>query len=140
MKYLALHLCFFFCISTTYIACTSSVNTTNSKTADTKYQHLSKNKSIKGFVDKAVCIEGTESIEINQHMMKPYFSLEGEVEEKHLYVDYNNGQQIVVYYKNINLPEDQKKHKFYGTVREMSGAGKGGKMHTEYYLDLDKVE
>jgi hypothetical protein len=140
MKYLILNLCFFFCISTTYIACSSSVNTTSTTRTDSNYQLLSIDKSIKDYVDQKIYLEGTESLEINQHMMKTSFSLEGEAEEKHLYIDYNNGQQIVGYYKNIRLPKDQKKHKFYGTARKMSGAGKGGGTFTEYYLDLDKVE
>lgn len=28
----------------------------------------------------------------------------------------------------------------FGTLREVSGAGKGGGQHSEYYIDLDKVE
>lgn len=140
MKHLALNLWLFFCLSTTYTACISSNNTTNNNTSTTSYQQLSKDKSIKNHVNQQVWLEGTESIDIHQHMMKSSFSLEGEAEEKHLYVDYNNGQQIVVYYKNIKIPQDQKKHKFFGTIQKISGAGKGGGTHTEYYLDLDKVE
>ena len=140
MKHLILNPWLFFCLSTTYMACISSNSTTNSNISTTSYQQISKNKSIANHVNQQVWLEGTESIGINQHMMKSSFSLEGEAEEKHLYVDYNNGQQIVVYYKNINIPQDQKKHKFFGTIQKISGAGKGGGTHTEYYLDLDKVE
>ena len=140
MKYLALNLLLFFCLSTTYTACSSSSNTTNDNNLTSNYQALSKDKSVKDFVDQQIWLEGTESTEVYQHMMKPSFSLEEEDAEKHLYVDYNNGQQIVAYYKNIKIPKDQKKHKFFGTVKKISGAGKGGGTHTEYYLDLNKVE
>lgn len=135
-----MYLLLFFCLSTTYMACSSSNNTTNDKTSTSNYQHLSKDKSVKDFVEQQIWLEGTESTEVHQHMMKSSFSLEGEAAEKHLYVDYNNGKQIAAYYKNIKIPKDQKVHKFFGTVQKMSGAGKGGGTHTEYYLDLDKVE
>ena len=59
--------------------------------------------------------------------------------ESHVYVDYNNSQ-VVAYYRDFKLPKDKKKLKFYGTVSQMSGAGKGGGTHTETYIDLDKVE
>jgi hypothetical protein len=139
MKYLTLNLLLSFCLSTTYMACISSKNTTNDNTSTSNYQHLSKDKSIKGFVEQQIWLEGTESTEVRQHMMKSSFSLEGAAEQ-HLYVDYNDGQQMVAYYKSIKIPKDQKVHKFFGTVQKMSGAGKGGGTHTEYYLDLDKVE
>jgi hypothetical protein len=122
------------------MACISSNNTPTDKASTSSYQHLSKDKSIANHVNQQIWLEGTESTQINQHMMKVSFNLEGEAEEKHLYVDYNNGQQIVVYYKNIKIPQDQKKHIFFGTIQKMSGAGKGGGTHIEYYLDLDKVE
>lgn len=140
MRYLIPNLLLLLSISTTYTACTLGNKVKNHNTTDKNYQYLSEDKLIKNYVGQKIWLEGKESTVIHQHMMKPSFSLSEEDKEKHLYVDYNNGQQIVVYYTNINIPKDQKKHQFYGTVQKMSGAGKGGGTYTEYYLDLDKVE
>lgn len=119
-------------------ACHPSSNTTTSN--NQTYQQLALDQSIKKYVGQQVWLEGKQSRVISQHMMKGTLALEGESKEEHIYIDYHVGQQIVAYYKDINVPNDNKKHKFYGTIQSITGAGKGGGTHTEYYMDLDKVE
>lgn len=140
MKILALYFLLSFSFSSNYMACSFSNNFQNTSTETEEYQHLSVDEPIKKYLGQKIWLEGKQAIEVYQHLMKPSFSFDGEVEEKHLFVDYNNDKQVVVYYKDIKMPQDQKKHKFYGTVQSISGAGKGGGTHTEYYLNLDKVE
>ena len=60
--------------------------------------------------------------------------------EKHQTIDFNDGEQTVVYYSGIDVPEDEQEHLYYGTVDKISGAGKGGGTHTEYFLILDHVD
>jgi hypothetical protein len=73
-----------------------------------------------------------------QHMMKqsPPFG----DPEKHQTVDFNDGEQTVIYYTDIDFPMDEQEHKYYGTIDKISGPGKGGGTHTEYFLMLDGVE
>ncbi|BDS09896.1 hypothetical protein [Aureispira anguillae] len=101
----------------------------------TQYPPLPLNESIQDYHGKKICLQGKKATVIHQHMMKGSIS-----NEQHIYIDYNKGQQLVAYYNNLKIPNDKKVHKFYGTVHKISGAGKGGGPHTEYYLDLDKVE
>ena len=61
-------------------------------------------------------------------------------EEQHIYIDYNDGKQLVGYYTTLKIPNDSNEHIFSGRVSKISGAGKGGGTHTEYYLDLEKID
>jgi hypothetical protein len=77
-------------------------------------------------------------------MMK--MSLNDGEEEKHEYLDPDRkykGNQIVGYFypSKVKFPENKKAAiKVYGSLKVMKGQGKGGGTHSEYYLDLDKVE
>jgi hypothetical protein len=129
------------------VSCKSTISTSQSQNMsktvnDHPYVEITEGKSVVNFVDRKVWFTGKESTIIYQHMMKsPGLNASGErLKEDHAYIDYNNGGQIVAYYHDISFPEDKAVHKFYGTIRSMSGAGKGGGTHTEYYLMLDKVE
>jgi hypothetical protein len=55
---------------------------------------------------------------------------------------YNCSQVVGYYYlSKVKFPENKKTTlKVFGSLRMMKGKGKGGGTHTEYYLDLDKVE
>lgn len=129
-----------------FFACSSTTTATNTDTSTSssteEYIELPTGKSVVDFVGKKVWLMGKESKMVYQHMMKGSFSPDGEKDpEKHIYIDYNeNGGQIVGYYKGFDIPKDEAMHKFYGKILSMSGAGKGGGMHTEYYIMLDKVE
>jgi len=115
---------------------TSTTSNTTNVSENNSYTKLPANKSVISFVGKKISLVGKKSEMVHQHMMKG--SLDGK--EKHIYIDYNDGNQIVGYYSGFTIPDDKKTHTFYGTVDKMSGAGKGGGTHTEYYIDLDKVE
>lgn len=139
---LLLFACFF---SIGFYACNSTATTTStdaSTNTDETYIELPVGKSIVNFENKKVWFVGKESEMVHQHMMKGSYSPDGDKDpEKHIYIDYNeNGGQIVGYYRGFDIPKDKKTHKFYGKVLSMSGAGKGGGTHTEYYIMLDKVE
>lgn len=87
-----------------------------------------------------IAIKGKVAEMIHQHMMKASF----DNKESHVYIDIVNsdGGQLVGYYKpsTLKIPEDNQTHLFLGTLHSMTGAGKGGGMHTEWYIDLDGVE
>ncbi|OHD56733.1 MAG: hypothetical protein A2Y33_06480 [Spirochaetes bacterium GWF1_51_8] len=57
---------------------------------------------------------------------------------KYIAVDLPDGSQILAYSKD--KIECAKKIKLIGTVSSVTGAGKGGGDHTEFYLVIDKWE
>ena len=88
-----------------------------------------------------IAIEGEIATAIHQHMMK----VSMESNDEHLYIDVldSEGQQLVGYYNPTTIgivPDDTKRHYFLGTLHSISGAGKGGGTHTEWYIDLDRIE
>jgi hypothetical protein len=107
-----------------------------------EYHSLTETDRLSNFMDKKVCFEGKIATMIHQHMMRGSF--DGKQQEH--YFDplekYSFGQMVVYYSpEKVIWPEDKEKQvKIYGTVGEVSGAGKGGGTHSEYYLDVDKVE
>lgn len=132
-----------------FVSCnTPKNNNTNKTTTDNmkqtdEYHTLTEKDKLSAFVGKKVSFEGKISDMIHQHMMKGMPPNSG---EDHQYIDplekYSFGQ-MVVYYKTgkIEWSEDKSKIiRIYGTVREMSGPGKGGGTHQEIYVDADKVE
>lgn len=131
-------------ISTTlnFTGCRSRKASTTTEMTTTEmqetYTELKPGMSITAHVGQNIWVMGKESNIIMQHMMKG--SLGGI--EQHFYLDYHNGAQIVAYHKGLSIPDDGKEHKFYGTVGSMKGPGKNSKAgdHTEYYLDVHKVE
>jgi hypothetical protein len=108
------------------------------------YYQLKAGEKIFDFVDKPIVFEAKIAQIPAQHMMKA--SLNDGEKEKHEYLDPDtkyNGGQIVGYYlpSKVVWPKEKKATiKVYGSLRVMSGKGKGGGTHTEYYLDIDKVE
>lgn len=140
---------FIMLITMSFFACNSTQKTSsdtdnaNSKpTPGQDYIEFLTDASITEYEGKKIWFVGKEAEMVYQHMMKSSPMVEGDEDpEKHIYIDYNNkGGQIVGYYRNFKIPKGQTSIKFYGTVYSMSGAGKGGGTHTEYYLILDKVE
>ncbi len=104
----------------------------------------------KSWIDQKVVFEGKISTMPHQHMMKGSF----DGEEQNIYIDPTeqyNYSQIVGYYRELSLKMDNTAKnaldkgskaifRFYGTIGEVSGAGKGGGTHSEYYIDLEKME
>jgi hypothetical protein len=111
---------------------------------DNEYYHLKAGENLFDFVDKSIVFDAIIAQIPAQHMMKASLN-EGE-KEKHEYLDPDakyKGGQIVGYYlpSKVEWPKEKKATiKVYGSLRVMSGKGKGGGTHTEYYLDIDKVE
>lgn len=87
-----------------------------------------------------ITIRGKVATGIHQHMMKSSLN----DKEEHVYIDIvdSGGGQLVGYYtpNAIKIPKDNQPHLFLGILHSMTGAGKGGGMHTEWYVDLDAVE
>ena len=110
-----------------------------------EYYELKSGESIFSFVAKKIVFEGKISVIPMQHMMRYSPPFEGQEAEKNEYIesaDKFKGGQIVAYYlpSKVKWPAKKEGLRFYGTMQKMSGAGKGGGEHTEYYLMLDKVE
>ena len=105
---------------------------------DGEYMQLDADMPISDYTGQKIWIEGTISTDPMQHMMKEAVPF-GE-EEQHLYIAYNDGEETVGYYTNLEIPTDDQNHRFYGTVDKISGAGKGGDTHTEYFINLEKIE
>lgn len=102
------------------------------------YLELDQDMYMEEYQGQKVWLKGKITQQPMQHMMKnsPPF---GEP-EKYQTIDFNGGEQTVVYYTNIEFPMDDQEHKYFGSIDKISGAGKGGGTHTEYFLNLDRVE
>lgn len=134
-----------------FMACNSTKsNNENSKSAarGSNYHPLSKTEKLSDFDGKKVSFEGKISTIIMQHMMKggpmPFGEEDDHEKEKHQYLSplesYAFGEIVGYYFPSkVSWPKADKLI-FYGTIGSISGAGKGGGTHTEYYIDLDKVE
>ncbi len=125
------------------VTATSSTNTNSAKTGDEffllpeKYDWEEALLRQKENTNHLIAISGKVSQFPLQHMMK--FSM---TEEQHVYIDMPDGRQIVGYYDAAKIKidlKDTKKYLFIGKLNKMSGAGKGGGTHTEYYLDLKEM-
>lgn len=142
LAFLFLLLTFVFC------ACKSTnvnISESNIKSSmNMNYYILKAGENLSDFVDKKICFEAKISEIPAQHMMK--MSLNDGEEERHEYLDLDSkykGNQIVGYFypSKVKFPENKKATiKVYGSLKVMKGQGKGGGTHSEYYLDLDKVE
>jgi hypothetical protein len=138
----------FFMLILAFWACNNtkiSTGKSNIKSSmNMNYYILKVGENLSDFVDQKICFEAKISEIPAQHMMK--MSLNDGEEEKHEYLDPDSkykGNQIVGYFypSKVKFPENKKAAiKVYGSLHAMSGKGKGGGTHREYYLDLDKVE
>jgi len=142
MKRFISYFAFAIVILTIGSSCSSSKTSTEtspkSVAGEHRYLELLPEQFIGDFVGEYVWFEGKRSLMIEQHMMKS--GIDGT--PPHIYIDYHNGQQIVAYYNDTikKFEENNRLYKFYGRVGSISGAGKGGGTHTEYYLDLIRIE
>ena len=108
------------------------------------YYPIKAGENLFDFVDKSIVFDAKIAQFPAQHMMKSSLT-EGE-QEKHEYLDpdtkYKGGQILGYYFpsKVVWHKEQKATIKVYGSLRVMSAKGKGGGTHTEYYLDIDKVE
>ena len=132
-----------------FLSCNGPKNTV--KTSDIQSNSMKKDfhpikagENLFDFVDKSIVFDAKIAQFPAQHMMKSSLT-EGE-QEKHEYLDpdtkYKGGQILGYYFPSkVVWPKEQKATiKVYGSLRVMSAKGKGGGTHTEYYLDIDKVE
>lgn len=124
--------------STTLVAPTGTESAT-SEVNTNDFMELSSDMPISDYVGQKIWISGaiTPPEKTMEHMMKS--SVPGQ-EELNVCIDFNEGEQVIGYYANITIPKDNASHKFYGTVDKISGPGKGGENHTEYFINLVKVE
>ena len=137
----------FFLLILAFCACKStkvSSGESNIKSSmNMNYYILKVGENLSDFVDQKICFEAKISEIPAQHMMK--MSLNDGEKEKHEYLDPDSkykGNQIVGYFypSKVKFPENKKAAiKVYGSLHAISGKGKGGGTHREYYLDLDKV-
>jgi len=126
-------------VSTNEETTTEETSSTDDATSG-DYLAIDMDMAIGNYIGEQVMIKGKIAATPMQHLMKPEDPF-GQEEEKHTFISYNNGEEIVGYYKAaVTVPNDDAAHTFYGTVDKVSGAGKGGGMHTEYYLNLEKVD
>ena len=122
----------------------STIETNIKSSMNMNYYILNAGENLFDFVDKKICFDAKIAEIPAQHMMK--MSLNDGEEEKHEYLDPDSkykGNQIVGYFypSKVKFPENKKAAiKVYGSLKVMKGQGKGGGTHTEFYLDLDKVE
>ena len=111
----------------------------------TAYLELLPGDNITAFKDQEITFYGKISDMPMQHMMRSSPAFDDVEPEKHKYIEPSSnykGGQIVAYYleSKVKWPEKKDELRFFGTIKSMSGAGKGGGEHTEYYLMLDAVE
>lgn len=121
---------------------TNASITTNTDTNMEDYIELPSNTKFKKWVDKKIAFEATLAKMQYQHMLRrsingPNTYVTIEPAEK-----YGLGQILAYTIDRDNIKDKYKGKTFtvYGTLGVISGAGKGGGTHTEYYLELDSVE
>ncbi len=102
-----------------------------------EYIQLEKKNNPEELVGKKVTFVATRCSFEYQHMLK--VSLEV---ENYICIESEEVGQILAYYKSDTPVKnaDNLRFRIFGTVGKVSGAGKGGETHTEYYIDLDNVE
>lgn len=102
-----------------------------------EYMQLQKKNNPEDLVGKKVTFVATRCSYEEQHMMKTTMAV-----EKYICIESDEVGQILAYY----MPEtpvsnaDNLRFRVFGTVGKISGVGKGGGVHTEYFIDLDNVE
>lgn len=109
------------------------------------YYTMTDAENIANFEGKKVRFQASLAEIPMAHMMRPSLSHSGE--EKHAYLDplpkYGFGQ-IVAYFNIRSFSQTpMKPNRIYwvsGSVGVVSGVGKGGGTHTEYFLELEGVE
>lgn len=102
-----------------------------------EYVQLKKKNDPEELVGKKVTFVATRCSFEYQHMLK----MTTEV-EKYFCIEADEVGQILAYY-TPDIPvksAENLRFRVFGTVGKVSGAGKGGGTHTEYFLDLDNVE
>ena len=113
-----------------------SPKTTAVKMGD--YEQLTAKSKLDNYLDKKVTFVASRCKMEYQHMLKsspdgtqPYICLDSEAA----------GQVLAYYGIDADIKNaDNIRFRVFGTIGKISGAGKGGGTHTEYYLDLDYVE
>jgi hypothetical protein len=119
------------CFIVIFAACTPTSNSLNTE----GYTELKADASLKDYKGEKVYFKAEICEFEMQHMlagMKDYVCID--------WVD-DKGETVrqMLAYTDLKVEKDGVFVAF-GTLGSVSGAGKGGGMHTEYYLDLDKVE
>lgn len=106
------------------------------------YNELPINPDLETLVGQKVFFEANLAEMENQHLVKSSF----EGTAAYICVEplerYKTIVQLLAYSEDKTLRGRLagKTFKVYGVMGKITGAGKGGGFHTEYYLDLDKVE
>ena len=106
------------------------------------FMELESDMLLEEYVGQKIWVTGTITKPENmlEHLMKEAQPFGDGEEEKNVCIDFNDGEQTICYYKGITVPEDDQPHKYYGSVDKISRPGKGGDMHTEYFILLEKVD
>ena len=102
-----------------------------------EYMQLTKRNNPEELVGKKVTFVATRCSFEHQHMMKTTMEI-----EQYICIESDEVGQILAYYMPDTPVRNAENLRFrvFGTVGKISGAGKGGKTHTEYFIDLDHVE
>lgn len=130
-----------FCILVVFCSACATRNAEPSES----YYTMTDAENIADFVGKKVRFQASLAEIPMAHMMRPSLNLSGQ--EEHVYLDplpkYGFGQ-IVAYFKvasfQRNMIRANRTYWISGSVGSVSGAGKGGGTHTEYYLELEGAE
>lgn len=101
------------------------------------YEDLPSKAKLENYVGKKVTFVAARCKMEYQHMLK--LSIDGT--PAYICLDAEIGQ-LLAYYKTKEAIKNSDNIRFrvFGTIGKITGAGKGGGIHTEYYLDLDYVE
>lgn len=130
------------CLIVTVILCACA---TRNAEPSVPYYTMTEGESIADFEGKKIRFMASLAEIPMVHMMRPSLNHSGR--EEHIYLDplqsYGFGQ-IVAYFNTKSFSQTKiKPNRTYlvsGTVGAVSGPGKGGGMHTEYYLELEGAE
>ena len=136
---------FIFSLLISFFACTPAKEVLTSEVLTSNYEAVPMNAKLSEYIGKKIYFKAKVCDFEMQHMLR--FSLD----ESNLHFcidqisdDGKAGFQILAYTTEAKMKligkYNDKTFTVYGTLNSTSGAGKGGKEHTEYYLEFDKSE
>lgn len=123
-----------------FVACTTTSSSITSNSINTEgYVELTVDSEYKNYEGKKVYFKAKICKMEMQHMLRRSFN----GNDNYVCIDMvdSKGEAVsqMLAYTDMKV-DNEETFTVFGTLGSVSGAGKGGGMHTEYYLELEKVE
>jgi hypothetical protein len=119
--------------------CSPQKPVTSAKSGENSdYVYLETKSDAERWIDQKVAFRATVCRFENEHLIRPSF----DGNEAYICLDNAVFGQILAYHASNfdKKPTEKSEFLVYGRFAKTTGAGKGGGMHTEYFLEMDKAE